>query len=210
MDNVFKTLRMKKNPNEMEDYKVKDLAAVLGISAPKISELEHGRNASLSELRKYHDYFHVPYEYLLGESESPYYEYMVASKEIGLSGETIKTIQKLTQNETFARLLNIIIEKYMSALLVEISNGTTYMDLLNKCYIGDKDKAMEFNESLERANNEAMDALQKVTDSTGQILRLISGNQNIEYCKMRAGAIMQEATGEILYKWEPEEKESDK
>lgn len=65
MDNVFKKLRMEKNPNEMEDYKIKDLSKDIGIAAPKISELETGkRNASLSELKAYHKHFNVPYEYL--------------------------------------------------------------------------------------------------------------------------------------------------
>ena len=203
MDNVFRKLRMTKNPSDMEDYKVKDLSTDLGIAAPKISELEHGRNASLSELQKYHDYFHVPYEYLLGENESPYYEYMVASKELGLSGNAIKVIHELTQNETYARLLNILIEKYITSLLVEISNGTTYMDLFNARFENgyDKDKAAEFNKNLDKANDEAMDTLQKITDKTGQILRLISGNQNIDYCKLKAGSIMQEAVGKILYEW---------
>lgn len=195
---------MKKNPNEMEDYKVKDLAIDLGIAAPKISELEHGRSASLSELQKYHDYFHVPYEYLLGESESPYYEYMVASKELGLNGEAIKIIQKLTQDKTYARLLNILIEKYMATLLGEISIGTTYMDLLNEKYKNgySEDKIAEYYENSEAADNEAMKALQEITNKTGHILRLISGNQNIDYCKMKAGAIMQEAVGKILYEWD--------
>lgn len=50
----------------MEDYKAKDLAKDLGIPAPKISELENNkRDASLTELKAYHKYFNVPYEYLL-------------------------------------------------------------------------------------------------------------------------------------------------
>lgn len=204
MDNVFRKLRMSKNPSDMEDYKVKELASDLGIAAPKISELENGRrNASLSELQAYHNHFHVPYEYLLGENESPYYEYMVTSKKLGLSGDAIKTIQKLTQNETYARLLNILIEKHITSLLIEISNGTTYMDLINANHENgyNKDKIDEFNKSLDNATQEAMDALQKVTDKTGHILRLISGNQNIDYCKLKAAAIMQEAVGKILYEW---------
>ena len=195
---------MTKNPSDMEDYKIKDLSRDLGIAAPKISELENDkRSASLSELQKYHDYFNVPYEYLLGENESPYYEYMVASKELGLSGNAIKIIQGLTQNDTYARLLNILIEKYISTLLAEISIGTTYMDLFNASYVNgyDKDKAVKFNESLDKANEEAMDALQKITDKTGQILHLISGHDNIDYCKMKAGSIMQETVGKILNEW---------
>ncbi|MEF2877348.1 MAG: helix-turn-helix transcriptional regulator [Blautia sp.] len=209
-DNRFKKLRMEKNPNEMEDFKVKELAKELGIAAPKISELENNRRrASLSELQAYHKYFNVPYEYLLGENNSRYYENMVTSKELGLSGEAIKTIQELTQNKTYARLLNIIIEKYISALLFEVSNGTAYMDLFNTRYIGgyNKDAAIAFEKNLERANNEGIDALQKITDSTGQILRLISGNQNIDYCQMRAGLIIQEAVGKILYEWKSEKNE---
>ena len=56
-ENRFKKLRMELNPNDMEEYKAKDLSKNLGIVAPKISELEHGRAASLSELQAYHKFF---------------------------------------------------------------------------------------------------------------------------------------------------------
>ena len=96
MDNVFKKLRMEKNPNEMEDYKIKDLSKDIGIAAPKISELETGkRNASLSELKAYHKHFNVPYEYLLGESNSRYYENMALSEELGLTGDAIEKLKQL-------------------------------------------------------------------------------------------------------------------
>ena len=35
MENVFKKLRMEKNPSEMEDFKGKDLAKELGIAAQR-------------------------------------------------------------------------------------------------------------------------------------------------------------------------------
>ena len=112
MENVFKKLRMEKNPSEMEDFKGKDLAKELGIAAPKISELENGkRKASLSELQAYHNYFNVPYEYLLGESKSRHYENMVVSDEIGLSSESIETIKKIKENPTYRRILNISTSK---------------------------------------------------------------------------------------------------
>lgn len=92
---MFKKLRMEKNPNEMEDYKIKDLSKDIGIAAPKISELETGkRNASLSELKAYHKYFNVPYEYLLGESKSRYYEHMTQSSELGLTGESLEILKR--------------------------------------------------------------------------------------------------------------------
>lgn len=96
MDNVFRKLRREKNLNEMEDYKIKNLSKDLGIAAPKISELENGRrNASLSELQAYHKHFNVPYEYLLGESQSRYYENMALSEELGLTGESIQHLKAL-------------------------------------------------------------------------------------------------------------------
>lgn len=42
----------------------------------------------------------------------------------------------------------------------------------------------------------------KITNETGVILRLISGNENINYCQLRAGEIIRKAVGEILYHWE--------
>lgn len=95
MDNVFRKLRKEKNPNQMEDYKIKDLSKDLGIAAPKISELENGkRSASLSELQAYHKHFNVPYEYLLGESESRYYSNMALSSELGLTGDSIEFLKQ--------------------------------------------------------------------------------------------------------------------
>lgn len=85
---------MELNPNDMEEYKAKDLSKNLGIAAPKISELEHGRAVSLSELQAYHKYFNVPYEYLLGESNSRYYENMALSEELGLTGESIEHLKR--------------------------------------------------------------------------------------------------------------------
>ncbi|MCI9008615.1 MAG: helix-turn-helix transcriptional regulator [Lachnospiraceae bacterium] len=94
--NRFKKLRMEKNPNEMEDFKIKDLAKEIGIAAPKISELENNRRkASLSELQAYHRYFNVPYEYLLGENDSRYYENMTLSEETGLTGKSIEYLKLL-------------------------------------------------------------------------------------------------------------------
>lgn len=94
-ENRFKKLRMELNPNDMEEYKAKDLSKALGIAAPKISELEHGRAASLSELQAYHKYFNVPYEYLLGESNSRYYENMALSEELGLTGNSLEHLKQI-------------------------------------------------------------------------------------------------------------------
>lgn len=94
--NRFKKLRMEKNPSIMEDFKTKDLAKEIGIAAPKISELENNRRTpSLSELKAYHEYFNVPYEYLLGENNSRYYENMTLSDELGLTGDSIQHLKQI-------------------------------------------------------------------------------------------------------------------
>ena len=199
MNNVFKSLRMTKNPSEFEDYKIKQLSLDLGISAPKISELEHGRKASLTELQAYHNYFKVPYEYLLGEVDSPHYEYMVASKDLGLNGESLKTLRTLTKNPTYARILNSFIKKYLQQILSEISIGTQYMELVTATVLNNEHESRQ--KISEEAENKAMQVLQDITNQTGEIIRMISGNDNIDYCKSRTSELMRKAVENILYYW---------
>ena len=45
------------------------LAKLIGIASPHISEIENGRMPSLAELRAYHNFFRVSYEYLLEETD---------------------------------------------------------------------------------------------------------------------------------------------
>ncbi len=206
MENRFKKLRMELNPNDMEEYKAKDLSKDLGIAPPKISELEHGRTASLSELQAYHKFFNVPYEYLLGENDSRHYENMTASGEIGLNSEAIETIKKITQDTVLKRLLNTFIDKYMVQLLREISHGTYYVEVTNQNIIDGSGKAYEnyrnYYKDIQTAEEKAKEALQDVTNQTGHIFRVVSGDDNIEYCKLKSGEIVKNAVGEMLKHWE--------
>ncbi len=206
MENRFKKLRMELNPNDMEEYKAKDLSKDLGIAAPKISELEHGRTASLSELQAYHKFFNVPYEYLLGENDSRHYENMTASGEIGLNSEAIETIKKITQDAVLKRLLNTFIDKYMVQLLREISRGTYYVEVTNRNIIDGSGKAYEnycnYYKDIRTAEEKAIATLQDVTNQTGHIFRVVSGDDNIEYCKLKSGEIVKNAVGEMLNHWE--------
>ena len=190
----------------MEDFKGKDLAKELGIAAPKISKLENGkRKASLSELQAYHNYFNVPYEYLLGESKSRHYENMVVSDEIGLSSESIETIKKIKENPTYRRILNIFIEKYITSLLVEISIGVRYIEAADKSIVNGSGKVLDnyctYYKGVKEAECEALKALQDVTDKTGHIFRVVSGDDNVDYCKLKTGEIVKEAVEKILYGW---------
>lgn len=61
---VLKELRIKNN------YSLRQLSREIGIPNSNISRIEQGHTAApLSVLQKYHAYFGVSYEYLLGETE---------------------------------------------------------------------------------------------------------------------------------------------
>lgn len=207
MENRFKKLRMELNPNDLEEYKAKDLSKDLGIAAPKISELEHGRAASLSELQAYHKYFNVPYEYLLGENDSRRYENMTVSEEMGLSSEAIETIKKISKDTILKRLLNIFIEKYIIGLLREISYGTYYIEITHHAIIDGTGSALQnysnYYKDVNQAEDKAKEVLQEVTNQTGHIFRLVAGDDNVDYCELKAGEIVKKAVDEILRKWEP-------
>lgn len=61
MDNIFKQLRQSKN------LTMRALEEEIKIGHSHICELEKGKEPSISELKKYHRYFDVPYEVLLKE-----------------------------------------------------------------------------------------------------------------------------------------------
>lgn len=67
-NNRFRELRLSYKPNGVP-LSQRKLAPVLDIAATHISEIESGRMPSINELKKYHDFFRVSYEYLLGETE---------------------------------------------------------------------------------------------------------------------------------------------
>lgn len=204
-DNIFKKLRLEKNSEDMKDYTQKELSKDLGIAAAKICELEKGRKPSLTELQAYHKHFNAPYEYLLGENKSRHYENMAISEEMGLSSEAINRIKEINQNETLKRILNIFIEKYIYKLLVNISDGTYYMEIYNANFESGRATIREnftnYKKSLDETQDMAMETLQSISEQTGHVLHLIIGDENIDYCKLKAGEIVQKAVGEILYYW---------
>lgn len=53
-----------------EPISQRKLAKMIGIASPHISEIEKGRVPSLAEMKAYHKFFRVSYEYLLGETNN--------------------------------------------------------------------------------------------------------------------------------------------
>lgn len=69
--NIFKELR-ESYTFQGEKISIRKFATLIDISHTHISEIERStRPPSQSELKKYHNFFKVSYEYLLGETKEP-------------------------------------------------------------------------------------------------------------------------------------------
>ncbi len=96
----YKNLRL--SIEEKDPVSIKKLSELIGILPPRISELENGkRDMSLTELKAYHKYFKVSFEYLLGETDisSTNEDIKIACKVTGLSEEAVKKLLNFHENE---------------------------------------------------------------------------------------------------------------
>jgi|GEM_PF-900878 transcriptional regulator, XRE family len=96
----YKNLRL--SIEEKDPVSIKKLSELIGILPPRISELENGkRDMSLTELKAYHKYFKVSFEYLLGETDisSTNEDIKISCKVTGLSEEAVKKLQIIHENE---------------------------------------------------------------------------------------------------------------
>ena len=68
--NIYKKLRKLKNDQNGKPLSMRALEKEIGINHAHISEIETGKRLpSINEIRKYHDYFGVSYDTLLGGSK---------------------------------------------------------------------------------------------------------------------------------------------
>ena len=106
-DNIFKRLRLEKTERtvmrgEGKKIAVKkpltttQLAKELHISQSTVDNAERGIVPSLSTIDEYHNYFHVPYSTLLGETECENIDNLHINMELGLSDASITTIKSLS------------------------------------------------------------------------------------------------------------------
>lgn len=71
MKNIYVKLREEYKPDGVI-LSQRKLSSLIGITHSRISDIESGvRPPSISELKKYHHFFKVSYEYLLGETTVP-------------------------------------------------------------------------------------------------------------------------------------------
>lgn len=110
---VYKKLRFTVKTDSGETISIKEFAEKIGLAAPRISELENNkREMSLTELKAYHKFFDVSFEYLLGETDiASVDEYIqTACKVTGLSEKAIATIH-FTVNPPYEEMPSDLIKE---------------------------------------------------------------------------------------------------
>lgn len=106
-DNIFKTLRLTRTERTVmrgegkkiavkKPFTTTQLAEELHISQATVDNAENGTKLSLSTVIAYHDYFHVPYSTLLGETECIEIDNIHINMELGLSDNCISSIKSLS------------------------------------------------------------------------------------------------------------------
>lgn len=122
---LYKKLRFTVKTDLGETISIKDFAVKIGLAAPRISELENNkREMSLTELKAYHKFFNVSFEYLLGETDVPSAneDIQTACKVTGLSVQAIKHISTL-------------------AIITEILKVINSVEIANNPNVSDEDKS---------------------------------------------------------------------
>ena len=102
----YKDLRLQ-TCNDKKDrcYTVRELADLMTGATKssyysRISQIESGDvKPSPADMRYYHNYFNVSYEYLMGDSDNKYYENYSLGKEFNISDDVIKTLRRWKKEE---------------------------------------------------------------------------------------------------------------
>lgn len=118
MDNVFKMLRIKKTKGKWNlPFTQSTLAKKMGIKQQTIAKAENGDTPSYKTVKKYHEYFGVPYNSLFGEGTALEEKNTNISKELHLSDEAINTIKQLSPNAL--ALLDTILSDELAGMKLE-------------------------------------------------------------------------------------------
>lgn len=102
LSEIYRNLRLSTLDENKKPMGVNKLAEKLSIASSRISELENGkREMSLTELKVYHSFFNVSFEYLLGETEiqTANTNLVAVCKYTGLSEEAIRNICNLIKKQ---------------------------------------------------------------------------------------------------------------
>lgn len=148
--------------------------------ASDICRIENSnREPKIKDLKLYHDYFKVPYEFLLGETNSLEHKNMTIGKELGLSDTVINTLKgfKYEYKTDIVQILNYIFE---------IGSGYQLLSDLNNYFFAECDKFVIKEKKIEKkiikdaSGNETSINLDKSKSCTNTSLLAISKDKKTE------------------------------
>jgi hypothetical protein len=88
----------------------------------RILDFEHNRTSpKAEELRLYHEYFQVPYEYLMGEAPNKQYKNILIGKQLGLTDDTINRL-------IFSKTVNAQVELDVINSLLSTEEGLNVIE----------------------------------------------------------------------------------
>lgn len=92
---------------EREKLTQKELAEKLHMVHSTISDIEHSKNPpTIEQLQAYHDFFHVSYEYLLGETDVTQTNLQDICEYTGLSEEAIEWLREYGKRQIVGNVLS--------------------------------------------------------------------------------------------------------
>ena len=128
MDNIYKKLREKTKVRAWDKPLTQtELGEKIGLNQQTVSKAEKGYPPSFETIKAYHDYFKVPYETLLGESEAMEVQNVSISKETGLSDEAINNLRNLSPR-SLTLLDKILSNEFIDMQLDSLFNYVYSMD----------------------------------------------------------------------------------
>lgn len=198
---IYKELRLSTLDENQKPMGVNKLSEKINIASSRISELENGkREMSLTELKAYHSFFNVSFEYLLGETEYKSTDMieLSVSERTGLSEEAIMQIQQTPYDGILSDFLE-----------TELSEGGVisliFEYLVNKPTCGERiiisrDGKIRFDESSEITDyNDLFDISEVRTNElykTIMLNKIISRITYIENTDQRKRVLDSKATHE--------------
>lgn len=138
--NVFKRLRMEYPTKSGQPLSLRGLEALFDkkVAFTHISDLEHGNTPSLAQLKTYHDFFNVSYDYLLGATSDKNYDNFMQHKDIIQTIDYISKSNDETDQKISEVLENLLttdkgyaILFYLSKYLNDEISGVSMAQILN-------------------------------------------------------------------------------
>lgn len=178
-ENRYKILRSKNASTDENCKSIRALARKLEIGPTHISEIERDmREPSFGEILKYHNYFNVSIEYLIGESDETGYKVSGVEPADNPNTKTDKASKRLAKIMSAEKPEDVLIKQAVSFLLETTTGDVVMSDLADILFgttqLGEEDLTILENKhthEYHRIHNSDMETLGRRFVNTLMILR---------------------------------------